>query len=262
MITPRELTDCTALITGSSAGIGLEIAAQLAEAGVPRIVLNGRDEARCAAAAEKLRARAPNADVRYAVGDTSVSGGAQAVADAALAAFGAVDILVNSVPGPKEHTPQPFQRTEYAELDAQVYAHMMSVVYACRAVMPAMIERKGGVIINIASDAGKIATPGEAIIGGSKAGVIMFTRGLALEQSREGIRANVITPSIVAGTEGYDRVMSQEFSRKLFQKAESRAKLGVVTPADIAPLAVFLASPAASKITGQAISVNGGISAA
>jgi 3-oxoacyl-[acyl-carrier protein] reductase len=75
------------------------------------------------------------------------------------------------------------------------------------------------------------------------------------------VRVHAITPSIVKDTLAYERVMSNEFSRKLFQKAESRARLGVVSPKDIAPLAVFLASPASSKMTGQAISVNGGISA-
>jgi len=90
----------------------------------------------------------------------------------------------------------------------------------------------------------------------------MFTRTLAIEVSRFGIRANCITPSIVRDTISHERAMSGELSRKVFEKAESRARLGVPTPADIAPLVVFLVSPLASKITGQAISVNGGISAA
>jgi NAD(P)-dependent dehydrogenase (short-subunit alcohol dehydrogenase family) len=90
----------------------------------------------------------------------------------------------------------------------------------------------------------------------------MFSRTLALEASRHGIRVNAITPSIVKDTSAYKRVMSSEFSQRLFAKAEAKAKLGVATPADIAPLAVFLAGPGAAKITGQAISVNGGISAA
>ena len=79
---------------------------------------------------------------------------------------------------------------------------------------------------------------------------------------RHGGRVNCITPSLVTGTKAHDRVMSSEFSRKIFEKASRRARLGVPSPADIAPLAVFLASPLASHLTGQAISVNGGISAA
>ncbi len=127
--------------------------------------------------------------------------------------------------------------------------------------MPHLIARAGGVIVNLASDAAKVATPGEALQGALKAGVVMFSRTLALEASRYGIRVHAITPSVVKGTAAYERIMASEFSQKLFAKAESKAKLGVVEPADIAPLVVFLAGPGAAKMTGQAISVNGGISA-
>jgi NAD(P)-dependent dehydrogenase (short-subunit alcohol dehydrogenase family) len=258
----RQFHECTALITGSSASIGFEIAAQLAEAGVPRVMINGRDEGRCAAAVQRLRGRAPAADVRFTVADPTTYAGAKTVVDGTVKAFGALDILVTSIPGPKEHTPHPFHETTPAELDALVAAHMMSAIYTCHAALPHLIAREGGVIINLASDAAKVATPGEIAIGAAKAGTLMFSRGMALEQSRNGIRVHAITPSIVGGTEAYDRLMGQEFSRKLFKKAEAKAKLGLVTPADIAPLAVFLASPGASKITGQGISVIGGISAA
>jgi 2-hydroxycyclohexanecarboxyl-CoA dehydrogenase len=90
----------------------------------------------------------------------------------------------------------------------------------------------------------------------------MFTRTLALEVSRFGIRANCVTPSIVRDTISHERVMAGELSRKVFEKAEARARLGVPTPRDVAPLVVFLASPLSARITGQAVSVNGGISAA
>jgi NAD(P)-dependent dehydrogenase (short-subunit alcohol dehydrogenase family) len=99
-------------------------------------------------------------------------------------------------------------------------------------------------------------------MGAALSGIAMFTRALALEGKRSGIRANCVTPSIVRGTPLYDRLMAAPFTGRLFAKAEAQAHLGVVTPADIAPLIVFLASPAAAKLTGQAISVNGGISAA
>jgi NAD(P)-dependent dehydrogenase (short-subunit alcohol dehydrogenase family) len=93
------------------------------------------------------------------------------------------------------------------------------------------------------------------------AGIVMFTRALAIEGKRNGIRANVLTPSIVVGTEFCERLMADPFAGKFFGKAKSRAELGLVSMTDLAEVAVFLASPAASKITGQALSVTGGISA-
>lgn len=259
-VTTREFKDCTALVTGSSSGIGFEIAAQLAEAGVRRLVVNGRDEARGKAAQEALRRRVPSCDTRFIAADLRHYAQAKALVDGTASAFGSLDIVVTSIPG--HLSPQPFHLVPVEAFEEQLHSHLASVMYTCHAAMPHMIAREGGVIINLASDAAKIATPGEAIQGACKAGVVMFSRTLALEAARNGIRVHAITPSIVKDTSAYRRVMSSEFSQKLFAKAEKKARLGVVEPKDIAPLAVFLASPGAAKITGQAISVNGGISAA
>ena len=255
----RSLSDCTALLTGSSNSIAFEIAAQLAEAGVPRIMLNGRNAERGSLACDRLRARAPKTDVRFTAGDMKDLEDARNLVTETEQAFGGLDILVNSVSG--SLSPRPFHEVPIEAFGALVQAHLVSTFYTCHAAIPLMIAREGGVIINMSSDAAKIATPGEAIIGACKAGTVMFSKTLALENSRHGIRVHALTPSIVRDTVAYDKVMSDEFSRKLFEKAEKRARLGVVTPADIAPIAVFLAGPGAAKMTGQAISVNGGISA-
>jgi NAD(P)-dependent dehydrogenase (short-subunit alcohol dehydrogenase family) len=125
-----------------------------------------------------------------------------------------------------------------------------------------MLARGGGAIVSFASDAARIATPGEAVLGGALAANVMFIKTLALELGRQNIRLNAVTPSITRGTKTYDRVMASGFSKKLFEKAESRARLGVASAENVAPMAVFLASPLASHITGQVVSVNGGISVA
>jgi NAD(P)-dependent dehydrogenase (short-subunit alcohol dehydrogenase family) len=130
------------------------------------------------------------------------------------------------------------------------------------AVLPGMRNRRTGVIVNVASDAAKTATPGEAIIGAAKAAIVMFTRTIAIEEKRYGIRANALTPSLVYGTASTERITADGFSGKLFARAAQQAQLGVPTADDIAALTVFLCSPAAARLTGQAISVNGGISAA
>ena len=98
--------------------------------------------------------------------------------------------------------------------------------------------------------------------GAAMAGIIMFSRTLSMEVKRSGIRVNVITPSVIEGTATHANVMADEFTSKLFGKATKMAQLGVVNAADMAALILFLASPQASKISGQAISCNGGISAA
>ena len=256
----RNLDECTALLSGSSGGIAFEIAAQLAEAGVPRIMLNGRNQKRGEEACIRLKERAPNIDVRFTAADPTIQSDARRLVDTTVKEFGSLDIVVTSVSG--HLMPRPFHEIPFEGIDLLIGAHLSSVLYTCRAALPYLIAREGGVILTMASDAAKIATPGEVVIGSAKAGVVMFARTLALECSRYGIRVHALTPSIVKDTAAYNRAMSNEFSRKIFTKAESRAKLGVVTPQDIAQLAVFLASPSASKMTGQAISVNGGISAA
>ena len=83
-----------------------------------------------------------------------------------------------------------------------------------------------------------------------------------MAEARHGIRVHSLTPSIVTGTISHDRMMADPFSRKLFEKAKARAALGVPTPEDVAALAVFLAGPAAARLTGQSITVNGGLAVA
>lgn len=185
---------------------------------------------------------------------------ATSVCAAARAAFGGVDVLVSSTVGP--FGPKLFHNIPAADIEQILVKQMMAPLLMSRLVWQGMRERGGGVIVNIASDAGKLTTPGESVIGAAMAGIIMFSRTLAIEGKRDGIRVNVLTPSIIEGTATYYQVMGDEFSGKLFGKALKMAQLGVAVPDDLAALIVFLASPQAAKLTGQAISVNGGISAA
>jgi NAD(P)-dependent dehydrogenase (short-subunit alcohol dehydrogenase family) len=93
------------------------------------------------------------------------------------------------------------------------------------------------------------------------AAIVMFSKTLAMEAKRFGVRVNALTPSLVEGTAMYAKVRSQGFSAKLFDKAAKLAHLGLAQPEDLAELVVFLAGPHGARLTGQAISLNGGISA-
>lgn len=256
---PAALRDRRAVVVGGTAGIGLAIATAMAAADAS-VTLVGRDTARGHKATEDIARQAIGAAVAFVRADACDPRALSAAMDAIAARSRGIDVLVHCVGG--YFTPSPFESTTVEVIDSKLRSHLASAMYTVHAALPHMIRAGGGCILTVASDAAKTATPGESVIGAAKAAVAMFSRTLALEVARHGIRVNCLTPSIVRGTLTYDRLMADPFSRKLFEKAERRARLGVVTPEDIAPLAVFLASDGAARITGQTISINGGISAA
>lgn len=247
-----------AVVTASTSGVGKETAKMLGEGGAEHVVINGRDAKTGIRVREELAATCPKTKFSFFQADLSVSAQSDAMFDWIQSEIGRIDILVHC--GGAQVKPDFFVQIDPATYRHQIDGHFTSFVTCCRRAIPMM--GAGGSIVVIASDAGKTATPAETLIGAMKAAVIMFARTLALEVSRQGIRVNALTPSLIANTKSYDRTMSGGTSRKIFEKASAKAKLGVPNPEDVAPLAVFLSSSFASKITGQAISVNGGISAA
>jgi 2-hydroxycyclohexanecarboxyl-CoA dehydrogenase len=253
------LSGLMAVITGGTAGIGRACAEAFLSAGAGGVLINGRDAARAERARAEIQARFPEARVVVALGDVAKADAARAVMAEAMRQLGRIDVLVNSTGG--NDLPRLLYRTPLDEIPGTLERCLFAQILCCAAALPFMREAGRGAVINIASDAGKIPTPGESVIGAAMAGIIMFTRALAVEGKRDGIRANVLTPSMTSGTEHHDKVMADPFAGKLFAKAERMAALGVVSKEELAGLAVFLASPAAAKITGQAISMTGGISA-
>jgi NAD(P)-dependent dehydrogenase (short-subunit alcohol dehydrogenase family) len=256
----KTIPECTVLITGGTSGIGLATARAFAAAGAPRIALVGRDPERGEAARTSVAKKGAIATFHRA-DVTSLADTRSTVAQVRQAHEG-IDILVNCAGVGGHYAPLPFLEQDPADFPAVCAASFLGILHYCREVLPLMREQGFGVILNTGSDAGKVPTPGETVIGGMMAAVAMFSRGVAMEAARYNVRVNALSPSIVQNTRSYDMVMGLPFSRKLFQKAERKARLGVVQPEDLAATAVFLASPAASRLTGQVISVNGGISAA
>lgn len=258
-MTVRPYRDARLVVTGGTSGTGLATAKAFGAAGVRKIALIGRNPERGANARANVLAAFPEAQVEYISCDANDAAQAEQAVQLAAERLGGIDYLVNGTVATV--VPQLFHLTPIGDLQSIVTEQMMGPLHMCRAVMPLMRDQNGGAIINIASDAGKATTPGESVIGAAMAGIIMFTRTLAMEAKRNGIRVNAITPSLIEGTIAYQRTMSDEFSSKLFSKALKMAQLGLTQPEDLAELIVFLCGPQGARITGQAISVNGGISA-
>ena len=196
--------------------------------------------------------------VHFVAADVTEVEGALLVATEAERHLKRVDVLVNAPAAP--HLPALLHDTPIDSVSRMFTDVALPQLLVTRAVLPLMRAQCSGCIINVASDAAKVATPGESVIGAAMAAIVMFTRTLAMEAKRDGIRVNVLTPSLVAGTGTARRLFDDAFSAALFGKARDLAQLGVSTPEDQAALMVFLAGPHGRRITGQAISINGGIS--
>ncbi|MCG8313306.1 MAG: SDR family oxidoreductase [Pseudomonadales bacterium] len=258
--TSNSLNGLTALVFGGTAGIGMACVKAFAAAGAENIMIVGRNQSRGESALSGLRDEFNSTQFAFVSSDASTPAGAQAGVDACVAQFQRVDILMSTAGG--DPMPAIYHTIPLDDIEGMVKGSLMSAMLPARAALPQMMAQKSGVILTMASDAGKVATPGEVAIGTAMAGVIMFSRALANEAKRSGVRVNCITPSIVRNTPLYATLMADPFSSKLFGKAEQMASLGVVEPEDLAALATYLASPAAAKLSGQAISLNGGISMA
>ena len=246
------------VITGGTSGVGLATAVAFAQAGARKLVLIGRNVERGKNAVDVVTRTVAGAQAEFISADVNDPIGAQEAADQAARTLGGIDVLVNS-------TVAPYQPTLLHDIAIELIPQILmqqavGPMLMTRAVLPTMRAQNSGCIINIASDAVKVPTPGETSIGAAMAAIITFSRTLAVEAKRYGVRVNAITHSLIVNTGSYDRAMDQGFSKKIFDRIVSQAKLGLTEPEDLANTILFLASPLARRITGQVISINGGIS--
>lgn len=255
----RNYADSAVVIAGGTSGVGLATAHGFVQAGVRRVALLARNTERGAAARDEVLATCAEAEVHFIATDGSDLAQVEASVAEAHRRLGAIDVMVNSTAA--SYRPELLHLTSLEDMAGILTAQALPPLHLTRAVLPIMQEQGGGSIVNIASDAAKVPTPGESVLGAAMAAIVMFTRVAAMEAKRNGIRVNAVTPSLIAGTPTAENVLRDGFSKKLFEKAASLAHLGVAEPDDLASLIVFLGGPAAARLTGQVISVNGGISA-
>jgi 2-hydroxycyclohexanecarboxyl-CoA dehydrogenase len=255
----KPLCECGVAILGGTAGVGFEAAAQFAGTGA-RVVVLGRNDDRGAAAVAKLLARVPGGSIAFVRVDAADAQDAVRAENEARVLLGQIDVLMCTT-GPS-HPPELLHEIPIDEVMPRIDEITRPPLHMMSAVLPAMRAAGGGAMVIVASDAAKTATPGETLVGAAMGCIVMFARAAALEEKRRGIRINLLTPSLIADTPGAALIDSSPFAAKLFQKAAAMAHLGVADASDLAAMALYLASPAARRITGQAISINGGISVA
>ncbi len=255
-----DFSDSGVLIAGGTSGVGLATAVAFARAGCRRLMLIGRDEQRGKRAVDRVLGAVPGARAEFLSADANDPAAATEAVAETQRRLGGIDVLVNSVVAP--YQPTLLHEIPVADVRDILTRQALGPLLMSRAVLPVLHAQKSGSIINIASDAAKVPTPGETCLGAAMAAIVTFSRTLALEAKRNGVRVNVITPSLIVDTASYDRAMAAPFSKKIFDRITSQAHLGLTEPVDLANLTLFLASPLSRLITGQVISVNGGISIA
>lgn len=255
-----DFSSSAVLIAGGTSGVGLATAVAFAQAGCRRLMLLGRNTDRGKQAIDHVLETVPGASVEFLSADANDPAAAEEAAQETHRRLGGIDLLVNSVVAP--YQPTLLHEIPTEQVGRVLTEQAVGPLVMSRAVIPFMREQQHGSIVNIASDAARVPTPGETSLGAAMAAIVTFSKTLALEAKRYGVRVNVITPSLIVDTGSYDRAMSQEFSAKIFERITNQAHLGKTEPNDLANLVLFLASPLAHLITGQVVSVNGGISVA
>jgi NAD(P)-dependent dehydrogenase (short-subunit alcohol dehydrogenase family) len=241
-----------ALVTGASRGIGRETAVGLAAKGFSLSLAADGTEAELENVAASCRA-AGAPEVRWDVVDLGVSGQAEAMVAAALAALGRVDVLVNNA-GIRCRKPfGGFTRRDFATV---VEVNLAAAFFASQAVLPAMRAQGGGRIIHVASQHGSVASEDNALYGTTKAALIHLARNMAYELAAEGIQVNTVSPGPIATQYNLDTWGRQPGKLEMMAARVPAGRMG--RPEEIAEAIVFLATAEGSFIHGHDLVVDGG----
>ena len=241
-----ELQGQVALVTGGSRGIGLAIAAALAEAGA-RVAVVARDAARAESAAAGL----PGEGHRGFACDVADGESVAALVKRVEEELGTPDVLVNNAGVTRDNL---LMRLKDEDWDQVVDTNLKGAFHTIRALSRGMMKKKGGRVINIASVVGITGNKGQANYAASKAGLIGLTKAVAKELASRGILVNAVAPGYI---ETDMTAELPEAAREALQQQIAVGRLG--QPEDIASVVRFLAGPGASYITGQVLVVDGGM---
>ena len=244
----------TAIVTGGGGGIGSSTCRRLAAEGAKVAVFDMNLDA-AEKVAQEIRAAGGQAQA-FRCDITDRAGVDQAVADT-IAAFGPIDTLVNNAGW---DVFKPFLKTDAGEWDKLIAINLVGALNMPHAVLPGMVERKRGHVVNVASDAARVGSSGEAVYAACKGGLVAFSKTLAREHARQGITFNVVCPgptdtALLAGVA--EGAANPEKLIEAFTKAIPMGRLGQGD--DLANAIAFFGSDDAAFITGQVVSVSGGL---
>ncbi|NLX15620.1 MAG: 2-hydroxycyclohexanecarboxyl-CoA dehydrogenase [Ramlibacter sp.] len=244
----------TAIVTGGGGGIGSATCRRLAAEGAKVAVFDMNLDA-AEKVAQEIRAAGGQAQA-FRCDITDRAGVDQAVADT-IATFGPIDTLVNNAGW---DVFKPFLKTDAGEWDKLIAINLVGALNMHHAVLPGMVERKRGHVVNVASDAARVGSSGEAVYAACKGGLVAFSKTLAREHARQGITFNVVCPgptdtALLAGVA--EGAANPEKLIEAFTKAIPMGRLGQGD--DLANAIAFFGSDDAAFITGQVVSVSGGL---
>ena len=256
------LSGKTVIITGGGSNIGRSIVHAFAEEG-SNIVIAELDLAQGQRVAQEVEAKGTGSRVAVAATDVTSPESVKSMVEMASGEFGSVDVLINNAGWTVDRL---FLEKPRAEWEREVQVNLWGAINCIHAVLPGMVERQGGSIVCLSSDAGRMGEYREAVYSACKAGVIALSKSIARETGRHGLRLNCVCPGLVVPPE--DETISEtsmwhEMRQVFTPEARERAVRAyplrrMAEPREIANAVVFLASDAAGFITGQTLSVSGG----